>query len=172
MFNKLHSKIINPNGWCICSSGRFSRDLGEIPGIGPIDPWLARDLAAAAARNPKTTWCVTVTDERGHAVAHGCAQPEPKRHRKRAGPETRDGPGFSFTATAEPGTWQLRIPAGPDLLVRFEPINTRKCDHRFQAKGHDPGVKLRHLTQVRHGPAPDRDAASRCTMRLRAQHPV
>jgi hypothetical protein len=29
---------------------------GEIPGIGPIDPWLARDLAAAAARDPKTTW--------------------------------------------------------------------------------------------------------------------
>jgi len=36
----------------------------EIPGIGPIDPWLARDLAAAAA-HPKTTWCVTVTDEHG-----------------------------------------------------------------------------------------------------------
>ena len=35
---------------------------GEISGIGPIDPWLARDLTAAAARNPKTTWCVTVTD--------------------------------------------------------------------------------------------------------------
>ena len=69
---------------------------GEIPGIGPIDPWLARDLAAAAARNPKTTWCVTVTDGQGHAVGHGCARPEPKRHRKRAGPGTRDGPGFAF----------------------------------------------------------------------------
>jgi hypothetical protein len=130
---------------------RLTDRPGEIPGIGPIDPWLARDLAAAAARNPKTTWCVTVTDEQGRAVAHGCAQPEPKRHRKRAGPETRDGPGFSFTATAEPGIWRLRIPgAGPDLLVKFEPIDTRKCDHRFQAKGHDPGVKLRHLTQVRY----------------------
>ena len=66
---------------------------GEIPGIGPIDPWLARDLAAAAAANPKTTWCVTVTDGQGHAVAHGCARPEPRRHRKRAGPGTRDVPG-------------------------------------------------------------------------------
>ena len=28
---------------------------GELAGHGPIDPWLARDLAAAAARNPKTT---------------------------------------------------------------------------------------------------------------------
>ena len=26
---------------------------GEIPGIGPIDPWLARDLAGAAARKPQ-----------------------------------------------------------------------------------------------------------------------
>src|SRR4029077_14036065 len=74
---------------------------GEIPGIGPIDPWLARDRAAAAARNPTTTWCVTVADGQGHAVGHGCARPEPERHRKRAGPKshrkragpgTRDGP--------------------------------------------------------------------------------
>ena len=139
---------------------------GEIPGIGPIDPWLARDLAAAAARNPRTTWCVTVTDRQGRAVAHGCARPEPKRHRKRAGPERRDGPGFSFAPTAAPGTWRLRVPGtGPDLLVRFDPIDTRKCDHRFQARGHDPGVKLRHLTQVRHatctGPG-CRRPASRC----------
>jgi hypothetical protein len=137
---------------------------GEIPGIGPVDPWLARDLAAAAARNPKTTWCVTVTDEQGHAVGHGCARPEPKSHRKRAGPATRDGPGFSFTATAEPGTWRLRTPgSGPDLLVKFDPIDTGPCDHRFQAKGHDPGAKLRHLTQVRYarctGPGCRRPAA-------------
>ena len=28
---------------------------GELGGLGPVDPWLARDLAAAAARNPRTT---------------------------------------------------------------------------------------------------------------------
>ncbi len=124
---------------------------GEIPGIGPIDPWLARDLAVAAARNPKTTWCVTVTDGQGHAVGHGCARPEPKRHRKRAGPGARDGPGFAFTPTAEGGTWRLSTPgAGPDLLVSFDPVTTQDCDHRFQARGHDPGSRLRHLTQVRH----------------------
>jgi hypothetical protein len=33
---------------------------GELSGIGPVDPGLARDLAAAAARNPRTSWCVTV----------------------------------------------------------------------------------------------------------------
>ena len=145
----------------LASLTRLADRPGEIPGIGPIDPWLARDLAAAAARNPKTTWCVTVTDGQGHAVGHGCARPEPKRHRKRAGPAppggARDGPGFSFSATGEPGprggygTWRLRIPGdGPDLLVTLDPVATQECDHRFQAKGHDPGVKLRHLTQVRH----------------------
>jgi hypothetical protein len=124
---------------------------GEIPGIGPIDPWLARDLAAAAARNPTTTWCVTVTDGQGHAVGHGCARPEPKRHRKRAGPGSRDGPGFAFAPTTERGTWRLRVPgSGPDLLVSFDPVTTQDCDHRFQARGHDPGSRLRHLTQVRH----------------------
>ena len=143
---------------------RLADRPGELSGIGPVDPWLARDLAAAAARNPTTTWCVTVTDERGHAVGHGCARPEPKSHRKRAGPATRDGPGFSFAAMAEPGTWRLRTPgSGPNLLVKFDPIDTRPCDHRFQAKGHDPGAKLRHLTQVRYarctGPGCRRPAA-------------
>ena len=139
---------------------------GEIPGIGPVDPWLARDLAAAAARSQKTTWCVTVTDGQGHAVGHGCARPETRRHRKRAGPGPRDGPAFAFAfaATAEPGTWRLRVPGdGPDLLVSFDPIDTGSCDHRFQARGHDPGVTLRHLSQVRHatctGPGCRRPAA-------------
>ena len=127
---------------------------GELAGLGPVDPWLARDLARAAARNPKTTWCLTVTDEKGHALAHGCARPEPKSHRKRAGPGP---PGFSFTPASRDGppgeysTWRLRTPGpGPGLIVTLEPITTDPCDHRFQAKGHDPGVKLRHLSQVRH----------------------
>jgi hypothetical protein len=144
---------------------RLADRPGELSGIGPVDPWLARDLAAAAARNPTTTWCVTVTDWQGHAVGHGCARPEPRRHRKRAGPGTRDGPGFAFVPTAGQGTWRLRIPGdGPDLLVTLDPVATQDCDHRFQATGHDPGVKLRHLAQVRHatctGPWCRRPAAS------------
>src|SRR5205823_1295918 len=125
---------------------------GELSGLGPVDPWLARDLAAAAARNPKTTWCVTVTDEQGHAVGHGCARPEPKSHRKRAGPGP---PGFSFAPVRRDGppggygTWRLRTP-GPGLLVTLEPLTTDRCDHRHEAAGHDPGVRLRHLSQVRH----------------------
>jgi len=93
---------------------------GEISGIGPIDPWLARDLAAAAAQNP--------------------------------GP-----PGYTFTAADQHGppggygTWLLRTPGdGPDLRISLDSLNTRDCDHRYQARGHDPGVKLKHLSQVRH----------------------
>lgn len=144
---------------------------GEIPGIGPIDPTLARDLARAAARNPKTTWCVTVTDGDGHAIGHGCARPEPSRARTGAAkqrnprrpsghdpPGEPSGSGITFTAAEQPGpadgygSWRLSVGATrqPGLIVDIGPIATDECDHRHEAKGHDPGVMLRHLTQVRH----------------------
>ena len=136
---------------------------GEISGLGPIDPELTRDLVGAAARDPATTWCVTVTDQDGHAIGHGCARPEPQgrsRHREKRGPprRTRDGPGFTFTVSRQPGppggygSWRLHTGAGgqQDLLVMLDPIATNECDHRYQARGRDPGVKLRHLSQIRH----------------------
>jgi Domain of unknown function (DUF222) len=147
---------------------------GEMSGIGPVDPWLARDLAAAAARNPRTSWCATITDEHGHAVGHGCGRPEPKSHVKRdrrgkrekpgsrekprnPARAARDGPGFSFTPEEREGppggygTWRLRTPgSGPDLIVELFSLSTENCDHRFESTGHDPGVRLRHLAQVRH----------------------
>jgi Domain of unknown function (DUF222) len=137
---------------------------GELAGLGPIDPDLARDLAAAAARNPRTTWCLTVTDSHGHAVAHGCAQPAPASATNRrkpdttGGPDPPGGPSFTLTPTDEPGppggygTWRFStgIPGQPDMLIKIGPIPAGDCDHRHQATGHDPGVLLRHLTQVRH----------------------
>jgi hypothetical protein len=154
---------------------------GELSGLGPVDPALARDLARAAAANPKTTYCVTVTDEQGHAIGHGCARPEPKNHTRTARPpdprpprgngppaghdspgghDPPGGPGagFTFTASGEDGppggygAWRLStgIPGRPDLLIEVDPIALDTCDHRFEARGHDPGVKLRHLTQIRH----------------------
>ena len=130
---------------------RLAARPGELAGLGPVDPWLTRDLAAAAAASPKTTWCLTVTDNLGHAVGHGCARPEPRSHRERAGPGARDGPGFAFGATADPGTWRLRTPGpGPDLIITLDPLTTDPCDHRFESRGHDPGARLRHLAQVRH----------------------
>jgi hypothetical protein len=145
---------------------------GELAGLGPIDAALARDLTAAAATSPQTTWCVTVTDEQGHAIGHGCARPEPIHHTRPPGtskpgpPHTHDPPpghdpppaGFSFTPSDEPGppggygSWRLitGVPGQRALLVSLDPIALDSCDHRFQARGHDPGVKLRHLAQIRH----------------------
>jgi hypothetical protein len=143
---------------------------GDLGGVGPIDPDLARDLAAAAARNPRTTWCVTVTDADGHAIGHGCARPEPasgraKRHKPGPagghdpprGPGDPEQPRFGFTPAGPHGppggygTWRLTTgqPGQRDLIVAIGPIAVRECDHRHQAAGHDPGVLLRHLTQIR-----------------------
>ena len=65
---------------------------GELAGIGPIDPDLARDLAGAAARSARSTWCVTVTDSQGHAIGHGCARPAPASTARRPKPDTPAGP--------------------------------------------------------------------------------
>ena len=134
---------------------------GELAGIGPVDPDLARDLAAAAARNPRSTWCVTVTDQHGHAVAHGCARPVTRR--KPDGHDPPGEPGFTFTPAGH-GTWRL-IAGQREMLVTIEPLPGADCDHRHQARGHDPGVMLRHLTEVRHatctGPG-CRRPATRC----------
>ncbi len=126
---------------------------GELPGLGPVDPWLARDLAAASAANPKTSWCLSVTDSRGRAEGHACARPEP-RSQAPPGPAP---PGFAVTwAGPGPpggyGTWRFTtgVPGQRAWIFTIDPIPAGNCDHRYQAKGHDPGVKLRHLTQIRH----------------------
>jgi hypothetical protein len=146
-------------------TGRADRP-GELGGIGPVDPDLARDLAQAAARNPRSTWCVTVTDSQGHAIGHGCARPV--KRRKPDGHDPPGSPGFTFTLTDQPGppggygTWRLST-GQQDLLIKIGPIPTGDCDHRWQARGHDPGVMLRHLAEVRHatctGPGCRRPAA-------------
>ena len=150
---------------------------GELSGLGPVDPWLARDLAAAAAANPKTTWCLTVTDNQGHALAHGCARPETKTHRQRDGPGP---PGFAFSPASRDGppggygTWRLRTPGdGPDLIITLEsrsyrplrpPAPSQGPRRRSQAEAPVPGP-ARHLHQPRLPPA-------RRPVRPRAQHPL
>ena len=60
-------------------------------------------------------------------------------------PASRDGPPAGW------GTWRLRTPGpGPDLIITVDPLTTQPCNHRHEANGHNPGVKLRHLSQVRH----------------------
>ena len=119
---------------------------GQAGTLGPVDPWQARDLIAASAGNPRTTWCLTVTDEHGHAIGHGCARREPGKRTPRDAGGGGPGPPGGY------GTWRLSTgtPGQPDLIITVHPIAGGDCDHRFQAVGHDPGVILRHLSQIRH----------------------
>ena len=96
---------------------------GEIPGIGPIDPWLARDLANAAAGHPRTTWCVTVTDEQG--APSGMAAPGPN-----PGATGKNRPNAANSA----GRTDVIRPAGPpalqcpDSLLRSQASTARRAD--------------------------------------------
>ena len=128
---------------------------GAAHGLGPLDPALVRDLAAAAANSADSEWCVTITDGQGVAVAHGCAKPA---RTKKNQPASRDGPaGWAFTPTDDPGppggygTWTLTLPGGRDFTVRLEPVPVTSCDHRHESRGYQPSDTLRHLVQVRDG---------------------
>jgi hypothetical protein len=129
---------------------------GEAHGLGPLDPALSRDLAAAAARSPHSEWCVTVTDDQGYAIGHGCAK---AARTKRAGPSSpgsRDGP-WRFTRRDDPGPpdgyglWALTLPDGRELTVKLFPLPVTECDHRYESHSYQPGDILRHLVQIRDG---------------------
>src|ERR1700678_1199079 len=107
---------------------------GEIPGIGPVDPWLARDLARASAAHPKTTWCFTVTDQDGHAIGHGCARPEPSSHSTRTGKrQKQEPPGGTDPprGTGPPGE------TSPDPPGRTDPPGQASPGFTFTAEGQD-----------------------------------
>jgi hypothetical protein len=131
---------------------------GEGHGLGPLDPALVRDLAAAAARSPRTTWCLTITDQNGRAIAHGCARPVRKKRKqgRPRGPGARDGP-WALTRHDDPGppggygTWTLTLPTGQDLTIKLGPIPVSDCDHRHESRGYQPSDNLRHLVEIRDG---------------------
>jgi hypothetical protein len=135
----------------------LAQNPGDAHGLGAIDPELARQLATAtataAAGDRRSRWCVTVTDEQGHAIGHGCAKPARKRQ-PRPG-RARDGPSFTKTSDHQPphdgyGTWRLTI-AGQEFTVTLLPLPVTGCDHRYQSTGYRPGALLRHLVEVRDG---------------------
>jgi Domain of unknown function (DUF222) len=99
---------------------------GEADGFGPVDGDDARDLAAAAARDPRTRWCLTVVNPDGTAAAHGCL---PGRH-----PPPGTGP-----------------PGGPAALLKTPVIAVARgpCDHAHAEVGYHPSRKLAHLIRAR-----------------------
>ena len=144
--------------------------------LGPLDPALARDLAAAAARSPASRWEITIVDERGYATGHGIARPrrdsgqEPPptgpvgcalparvnltitetllRHLE-ARPRSGAPPSDWDLTPGKPGSWTLTLPYGRQLAVRFDVVPTYECDHRYRVDSYLPGDRLRRLIQVR-----------------------
>jgi hypothetical protein len=59
--------------------------------------------------------------------------------------------------------WRLTT-GQQEMLIEIGLLPTGGCDHRWQARGHDPGVMLRHLTEVRNttctGPGCRRDGST------------
>jgi hypothetical protein len=97
---------------------------GDVAGFGPVDPQLARELAGAAAANPATRWCVTVTGEDGRAAAHGCGRGQPPR---------------VLSAFRDAGAFTLTV----------SPLAQDNCDHRYLEPGYQPSRWLRHLITAR-----------------------
>ncbi len=104
-----------------------SETPGHADGFGVVDADDARDLAAAAARHPRTRWCVTAVNPDGTAAAHGCLP-------------GRDPP---------PGTGPPGGPDPPDLTIRMIPVTRGPCDHAHAEVGYHPSRKLAHLIRAR-----------------------
>jgi len=128
---------------------------GEAHGFGALDPGLVRQLATAGARHPGSQFCVTVVDDNGVAVGHGCCRPMRGKRghaipsdadRITVRPSGRSGPDGGY------GSWIITLPSAPlPFVVDLHPVPTYECDHRLQSAGYQPSDRLRHLVQVRDG---------------------
>jgi hypothetical protein len=118
-----------------------SETPGEAGGFGLLDGDDARDLAAAAARHPRTRWCVTALNPDGTAAAHACLpgrRPPPGRH---------PPPGTGPPGTGPPGTGPPGSPL--TLTTPLIPITRGPCDHAHAEIGYHPSRKLQHLIRAR-----------------------
>jgi hypothetical protein len=102
---------------------------GEVAGFGLVDHQDARDLVAAAARNPNSRWCVTALNPDGTAAAHGCA----------AGPRPwAPGPDPSGRGPGPPGTTEpaelLRM-----LKITLNIVIRGPCNHAQAQRRYRPG---------------------------------
>ena len=114
--------------------------LANAGGLGVTDAADAHDLAAAAGRDPRTRWCVTVLNPAGTAAAHGCApgrHPPPGPHNLTIAPGPAPPPGTS------PHDWISQ------LGIQLTPVSRGTCTHEHAEPGYRPSRKLRHLVRAR-----------------------
>jgi len=122
----------------------ISETPGEVGGFGLIDGDDARALVAAAARHPRTRWCITALNPDGTAAAHGCASgrhPPPGRANLTVTSSLALGP------DPPPGTRPrdyLR-----SLGIHMVPIARSQCDHAHAETGYRPSRTLQHLVRAR-----------------------
>jgi hypothetical protein len=132
----------------------LANEPGGIGGFGPLDPALARQIGQAACAHPATRWCLTVTDDHGQAIGHGClpgrrpakvfalgggpgggpSPPGPPGPPGRTGPSARVGPGGLLAR---------------DFTVTITALARGSCDHRHEEPGYEPSRRLRHLLRAR-----------------------
>ena len=125
----------------------------EVAGFGPVDPDLARQLSVRAAAHPATRWCLTVTDDSGRAIGHGCM---PGRRPAQVfgdpgggpvpGAPARPGGGAGPVRRAEPAKRQL---GARELTVKIAALAQETCDHQNQEPGYEPSRRLQHLIRAR-----------------------
>src|SRR6266536_3294566 len=101
------------------------------PGFGPLDAATARDLAAAVADHSASRWCVTVTDQAGRPVGHGC------------GRRAQRGSGADRAEATE------SVPADWNLIISVGWLTAAKCAHQWETPAYEPTRRLRHLVEVR-----------------------
>ncbi|HYY18596.1 MAG TPA: HNH endonuclease signature motif containing protein, partial [Streptosporangiaceae bacterium] len=96
---------------------------------------------------------VTVTDQHGRAVGHGCGRPMRSPARRSPGGaaltllERDHGP----PRPGRYGRWRLRLSNGREFTVDIGPVPVASCDHRDASPGYRPGTRLRHLVEIRDG---------------------
>jgi hypothetical protein len=122
-------------------AGAAGFGLADVAGFGLADAADARDLVAAAARDPRTRWCVTELRPDGTAAAHGCAAgrhppPGTSNLTATAGPSTGPGP----PPGTRPQDW---------LGVQMTPIARGSCGHARAESGYRPSRTLQHLVKAR-----------------------
>jgi hypothetical protein len=103
---------------------------GEVAGFGLLDGQDARLLLAAAARHPRTRWCVTALNPDGTAAAHGCAT---GRH---------PPPGLT-------GLFTGPDPPPKTRTIRMVPVARGSCDHAGAETGYRPSRALQHRVRAR-----------------------
>jgi hypothetical protein len=118
---------------------------GHLAGFGPLDPSLARELAALAANHPASRSCLTITDDHGRPLGHGCARGRPPV------PGQLTGLGQLSTPMpgASPGQPQPSHRRPGAFTVTINPLARGSCDHRHQEPGYQPSRRLRHLVEAR-----------------------